>query len=409
MSSCSHSRWPDCSPARPGGCGLRLLADGATPRPSRTTAIRTRRAPTGAGRRRSPRAPTRCWGLPADLLADGDLRAGIGAVLVANTAAMSLGVTRRELAVLGALGGRPRTVVGTTVTEMVVLGAIGGLLGSLGGSWWPPDRREPLEVHGVDRRCSADNPPTSRPATSSPVSSSGWHSVGGGGVLPARRAKRLDVAAELSGREAAITPSPFARSPGCSSGRLSPSLAWREPGPLPPRWPRAMAGSARHARLPRGARRHAVLSAALAPSSSGAWRAPPPSRALPRCGSAWRRPDGTPTHRDSWPWPWLRPSARRSCRGDECVCSRHDRGLGSPANGAGVDIATVPQGEGYARRSRPNWSAGSPRSRASPRWTRASSWVAGRGHELVLAQPSPTTDSPRGWWMAWRTLSPRRW
>ena len=59
---------------------------------------------------------------------------GIGAVLVANTAAMSMEARRRELAVLGALGGRRRTVITAAVSEMALLGAVGGLLGSVGGA-----------------------------------------------------------------------------------------------------------------------------------------------------------------------------------------------------------------------------------------------------------------------------------
>ena len=81
---------------------------------------------------------------------------GIGGVLVANTASMSLESRRRELAVLGALGGRTRTVVGATVAEMAMLGAAGGLLGSFGGG--QPHRGQLVELHRVDRRGSAHHP-----------------------------------------------------------------------------------------------------------------------------------------------------------------------------------------------------------------------------------------------------------
>lgn len=132
---------------------------------------------------------------------------GIGAVLVANTAAMSLEARRRELAVLGALGGRARTVVGTTVAEMGLLGATGGILGSAGGVL-------------VARPIVASISTFTEDVVGAPLSTHVPPSVlllgaglgaalgAGAALLPARRATRLDVAAELSGREAADTARP---------------------------------------------------------------------------------------------------------------------------------------------------------------------------------------------------------
>lgn len=127
---------------------------------------------------------------------------GIGGVLVANTAAMSLEARRRELAMLGALGGRPSTVVRTTVTEMLVLGAAGGALGTLGGlvvaspivaslsSFTETMAGVPLSVHASG-------------ASFATGLLLGMVLGAGSALVPARRASRLDIAAELSGREAA--------------------------------------------------------------------------------------------------------------------------------------------------------------------------------------------------------------
>lgn len=126
---------------------------------------------------------------------------GIGGVLVSNAAAMSLEARRRELAMLGALGGRPATIMITTAVEMLVLGAAGGLLGTLGGvvvaapivgslsSFTERVAGVPLAVH-----VSAGSVITGLVL--------GMALGAGSAVVPARRASRLDVAAELSGREA---------------------------------------------------------------------------------------------------------------------------------------------------------------------------------------------------------------
>ena len=129
---------------------------------------------------------------------------GIGGVLVSSTASMALEARRRELAMLGALGGRPRTVLGATVAEQVAIGAVGGLLGSLGGvvvaspiiaslsTFTESSAGVALQVH----------------LTASSVVTGlvlGMLLGGAAALLPARRAARLDIAAELSGRESADT------------------------------------------------------------------------------------------------------------------------------------------------------------------------------------------------------------
>jgi putative ABC transport system permease protein len=126
---------------------------------------------------------------------------GIGGVLVANTAAMSLEARRRELAVLGALGGRVRTLVGATVAEAVVLGAAGGLLGSLGGL---VVARPIVASLSTFTESIAGAPLRTHIPMSSIVTGLvlGMALGGGAALVPARRATRLDIAAELSGREA---------------------------------------------------------------------------------------------------------------------------------------------------------------------------------------------------------------
>jgi putative ABC transport system permease protein len=125
---------------------------------------------------------------------------GIGAMLVHNTAALSLEERRRHLAVVGALGGSPRMLAATTLGEAAVLGGAGGVLGAAGGvvvagpivaslsTYTERVAGIPLEVHLT------------------------WVGMAAAVVLglvvsvlaaagPVRRALRADVAAELSGRE----------------------------------------------------------------------------------------------------------------------------------------------------------------------------------------------------------------
>lgn len=132
---------------------------------------------------------------------------GIGGVLVSSTAAMALESRRRELATLGALGGRPRTVYGATIAEQVVIGAIGGVLGSLGGvvvarpivaslsGFTESAAGVALEVH------------LSAGAVVTGVVM-GMVLAGLAALIPARRAARIDVAAELAGREGADRTTP---------------------------------------------------------------------------------------------------------------------------------------------------------------------------------------------------------
>lgn len=132
---------------------------------------------------------------------------GIGAVLVANTAALSLEIRRRELAVLGALGGRRRTIVGATVAEMAALGAAGGLLGAVGGV----AVATPIVAGFSSFAEEFTGAELSTYVPSSAVVTGlllGTLLGGGAALWPARRATRMDVAAELSGRSRSDTSRP---------------------------------------------------------------------------------------------------------------------------------------------------------------------------------------------------------
>ena len=127
---------------------------------------------------------------------------GIGGVLVSSTAAMSLESRRRELATLGALGGRRRTVFGATIAEQVVIGALGGLLGSVGGAVVARPIVQSLSgfTESVAGVALDVHLPPSTVVTGVLL---GMLLGAAAAVLPARRAARADVAAELAGREGA--------------------------------------------------------------------------------------------------------------------------------------------------------------------------------------------------------------
>jgi putative ABC transport system permease protein len=139
----------------------------------------------------------------------------IGALLVYNTVTLSLEERRRELAVVGALGGTRRVVAWTALGEAAALGAVGGVVGAIGGRFVAaPIVRS---ISGFTRATSGI-----------PI---GMH-VGGStlvigavlgvlvavvaAVVPTRRALRAEVAEELSGRGALgeRTPANFRRRTG---------------------------------------------------------------------------------------------------------------------------------------------------------------------------------------------------
>lgn len=132
---------------------------------------------------------------------------GIGSVLVSNIASMALESRRRELAVLGALGGTRRTIGGVAIAEMGLLGALGGFVGAFGGMVVANPIVASLstfteEVAGIDI--------TTQVSVGNVVTGVVLGALLGAGstLLPVRRATRMDVAAELSGRDSADTARP---------------------------------------------------------------------------------------------------------------------------------------------------------------------------------------------------------
>ncbi len=124
---------------------------------------------------------------------------GTGAMLVHNTVTLALEERRRELAVLGALGGSPATIRRTVLGEAGLIGAVGGLLGAAGGA--VVARPIVATLSGFTQRTSGI--PIGLHLGVGPVVVS--TALGAGMALaaawvPVRRAQRADVAGELSGR-----------------------------------------------------------------------------------------------------------------------------------------------------------------------------------------------------------------
>jgi putative ABC transport system permease protein len=127
------------------------------------------------------------------------LTLGIGAVLVRNSVTLSLEERRRQTAIVGALGGSRGLLVGGTLAEVVVLGGVGGLLGVAVavGLAHPVGRGidEILrDVAGVPLHITVP------PAAVAAGVLLGIAVALGSAVGPARRAVRIDVAAELASR-----------------------------------------------------------------------------------------------------------------------------------------------------------------------------------------------------------------
>ena len=135
---------------------------------------------------------------------------GIAAVLVYNTMSLSLEDRRRDLAVIGALGCRSRTLVGGVVAEGASIGLVGGLLGTLGGVLLA----HPLTASLSDFTQKFAGIPIRVHATASAVIIGALLGTALGALaawVPARRALKMDVAAELSNRDLRADAAPGAR------------------------------------------------------------------------------------------------------------------------------------------------------------------------------------------------------
>ena len=125
---------------------------------------------------------------------------GVGGVLVYNAISLSIEERRRELAITAALGGAGRTVAGGVLAEVGALGLIGGLLGTMGGT---------VVARGIIASLNGFTERGFGVAMHEHVTRSNWITGAVLGVIvagvsawaPARRAMRMDVAAELSNRE----------------------------------------------------------------------------------------------------------------------------------------------------------------------------------------------------------------
>ncbi|MCU1448875.1 MAG: transporter permease, partial [Acidimicrobiales bacterium] len=124
---------------------------------------------------------------------------GVAVVLVYDTVALSIEERRRDLAVVAALGGEGRTVVGGTVAEAAVLGLAGGLLGAAGAL--PLGRSILASLSRFSERFTGVHLSVHAGATPFVVGAVlGTLIAGVAAWVPARRAMRMDVAAELSNR-----------------------------------------------------------------------------------------------------------------------------------------------------------------------------------------------------------------
>ena len=124
----------------------------------------------------------------------------VGAVLVYNTVTLSVEERRRQLAIVGALGGTRRVIVGGTLVEAGVLGLLGGLLGALGGIVVAGPITSSLS--NFTERVAGIKLAVHAPPSTFVLSALLGLVVGVFAAWrPARRGSRLDIAAELSNRD----------------------------------------------------------------------------------------------------------------------------------------------------------------------------------------------------------------
>lgn len=123
----------------------------------------------------------------------------VGAQLVHNTTALSLEERRRDLAVMGALGAPPRTILAGTLVEAGVIGLVGGLAGIGGGMLVA----RPLVQSMSDTLDEVTGLQISVHVTPGAIVIGlllGMLTSIVAAIGPARRAARMDVAAELHGQ-----------------------------------------------------------------------------------------------------------------------------------------------------------------------------------------------------------------
>lgn len=124
---------------------------------------------------------------------------GTGAMLVFNTVTLSLEERRRELAAVGALGGTPRILAATALGEAGVLGLVGGVAGALVGIAVASPIVASLSAF-TERTAAVflDLHVGIRPLLAG--AAIGVVMAMAAAWVPVRRALRVDVAGELTGR-----------------------------------------------------------------------------------------------------------------------------------------------------------------------------------------------------------------
>jgi putative ABC transport system permease protein len=135
---------------------------------------------------------------------------GVGAVLVYNTLALSMEERRRQLAIVAAIGGSNRLVLGGTLAEAGVLGLLGGVLGAFGGI----GIAHPVTASLNDFTQKGLGMPVDVHVGAASFVLGALLGAGLGMVAaigPARRAMRMDVTAELSNRDLRAEAAPKAR------------------------------------------------------------------------------------------------------------------------------------------------------------------------------------------------------
>ena len=124
----------------------------------------------------------------------------IGVVLVYNTVSLSVEERRRQLAIVGALGGTSRVIVGGTLIEAGVLGLVGGVLGAFGGIVVAGPITSSLNTF-TERTAGITLTVHSPPSIFVLSALLGLVVSVFAAFRPARRARRIDIAAELSNRD----------------------------------------------------------------------------------------------------------------------------------------------------------------------------------------------------------------
>jgi putative ABC transport system permease protein len=157
------------------------------------------------------------------------LALGIGGVLVRNSVTLSLEERRRQTAIVGALGGSRRLLTWGTILESATLGLVGGALGIVGGV----AVARPVSASLSDfMERSAGIPLQVHVGPNAVVLALGVGLVVAlvAAVGPARRAVRIDVAAELSNRgrrdETSGAVSPLRLLAACAGVGLGLVLCW---------------------------------------------------------------------------------------------------------------------------------------------------------------------------------------